>query len=147
MNEDKRQDAKKATIPCGIGALAARKRQQLERFDEERRRADERARLERDQLLKDAKEAEMRAHRKQRNLEQTEQKKLKFVLGGLVLTALRTRGPAHFTVSSQDLTRLDEKERETLDRVLAAMHAAAAKSAKGRKTKGREPDDGVDVVL
>jgi hypothetical protein len=147
MNEDKKQDAKKAAIPRGIGVLAARKRQQLERFDEERRRADERARLERDQLLKEAKEAEMRAHRKQRNLEQTEQKKLKFVLGGLILTALRTHGPGHFTVSSQDLTRLDEKEREMLDRVLAAMHAAAAKPAKGRKTKGPEPDDGVDVVL
>lgn len=147
MNEDKKPDAKKASAPRGIGALAERKRQQLERFDEERRRAEGKTRMEREQLAKEVQEANRRAQRQQRNLEQTEQKKLKFVLGGLMLTALRTHGPEHYTVSSQDLTRLDEKERQMLDRVLAALHAAAQRSAKGRKAKGSGPDDGVDVVL
>lgn len=147
MNEDKKSNAEKAPIPRGIGALAERKRQQLARFDEERRRAEEKARVEREQLAREMQEAVRRANRQQRNIELNEQKRLKFVLGGLWLGTLSRQGPGQFIVSAQDLLQLDDKERDLLHRVLSAMQLAAEKATKGRRTAESDTAEAEDTRL
>ena len=67
MNEAKKETPSRSDATRGIGAHAAKKRMQLERFDEERKKLQEKLRQERDQLARDVAEVEARDRRRQRN--------------------------------------------------------------------------------
>jgi hypothetical protein len=112
-----------------LGTMAAKKRQQLERFDAERKRMQEKQRREREELAREVAEVEARDRRRMRNEQQNDQKRIKFVLGGLVLTALIKDGRAKLSIASGDLDRLSDKDKALLAQVLAAALANSADAA------------------
>jgi hypothetical protein len=107
----------------GIGKTAAKRRDQLRLLEEKRTRTLAQLNKARAELAHAVAEAEARERRRFRNQQMQEAKRLKFILGGLVLAAMRGVGPDGFTMSSQDLAQLREKERELLDRVWAVLNA------------------------
>ncbi|NML48024.1 hypothetical protein HHL11_30025 [Ramlibacter sp. G-1-2-2] len=107
----------------GIGKTAAKRRDQLRQLEEKRRKTLARLNEARAQLAQAVAEDEARARRRQRNQQMQEYKRLKFVLGGLVLTVMQSDGPAAFAMSSQDLFRLSDKDRQLLDRVWAVIRS------------------------
>ena len=146
MNQPKSETMNRSDAPRGIGAQAARKRQELERFDEERKKLQEKWRQERDQLARDVAEVEGR-DRRRRNQELTDQKRVKFILGGLVLAALREKGLAALAITAQDLDRLKPMERQLLDQTLDTSRAPAPPAADAASNVKEAMADGVDVVL
>ena len=124
MNEEKKEPTSPPEVPRGIGAFAARKRQQLERFDQERKRLQQKMRDEREQLARDVAEAEARERRRQRNLELNSQRRVKFILGSMVFTALREKGRDALSITAMDLDGLKPLERELLDQALDSGRAA-----------------------
>jgi hypothetical protein len=105
----------------GIGKTAAKRREQLRELEEKRTRTLAQLNKARADLAQAVAEAEARERRRFRNRQMQEAKRLKFVLGGLVLEAMRGVGPDGFTMCSQDLVQLRDNERELLDRVWAAL--------------------------
>lgn len=129
--------------PRGIGARAARKREQLRRFDEERRRVQEKLRDEREQLAREVQEAESRERRRQRNQELADQRRLKFILGGVVLAAMREQGPTALRVTAEHLAGLSEADRTLLAKVLdlqSAAHSQACKDLPGGRAESGGPN-------
>lgn len=124
MNEEKKEPTSPSDVPRGIGAQAARKRLQLERFDQERKRLQQKLRDERDQLARDVAEVEARDRRRKRNLELNGQRRVKFILGSMVFSALREKGRDALSITAMDLDGLKPSERELLDQALDAGRAA-----------------------
>ena len=151
MNEPKREVKREASIrpdaPRGIGAQAAKKRMQLERFDEERKKLQEKLRQERDQLARDVAEVEGRDRRRRRNKELTGQKRAKFILGGMVFAALRQKGRDALSITAMDLDGLKPMDRQLVDQALNAAQAATPHTAEAARVANKTTDDGVDVVL
>ena len=151
MNEPKREVKREASIrpdaPRGIGAQAAKKRMQLERFDEERKKLQEKLRQERDQLARDVAEVEGRDRRRRRNKELTGQKRAKFILGGMVFAALRQKGRDAVSITAMDLDGLKPMDRQLVDQALNAAQAATPHTAEAARVANKTTDDGVDVVL
>jgi hypothetical protein len=147
MEEANEESTGKSDAPRGIGTLAARKRQQLERFDQERKRVQEKLREERDQLARDVAEVEGRDRRRRRNREMKGQKKVKFILGGMVFAALRERGRDALSITAMDLDGLKPLERQLVDQALDAAQAASSLTADASRVAKQMPDDPVDVVL
>lgn len=131
--------------PRSIGTLAARKRLELNQFEAARRRSIERLNHKRAELARTVAEAEAQERRRLRNEQMADQKRLKFVLGGIMLEALRTQGLTSLTITEQDLHRLGEKDRQLLDDVLAEdVNALDANAPEGKPDAG-SAHDGVDV--
>jgi hypothetical protein len=105
----------------GIGKTAAKRREQLRVLEEKRTRTLAQLNKARADLAQAVAEADARERRRFRNRQIQEAKRLRFILGGLVLAAMRGVGPNGFTMSSQDLVQLRDNERELLDRVWAAL--------------------------
>jgi len=147
MNQPKSETVNGSHAPRGIGAQAARKRQELERFDEERKKLQEKWRQERDQLARDVAEVEARDRRRRRNQELTDQKRVKFILGGLVLAALREKGLTALAITAQDLDRLKPMERQLLDQALDTARAPTHPAADAASYAKEATADGVDLVL
>lgn len=147
MNQPKSETVNRSDAPRGIGAQAARKRQELERFDEERKKLQEKWRQERDQLARDVAEVEGRDRRRRRNQELTDQKRVKFILGGLVLAALREKGLTALAITAQDLDRLKPMERQLLDQALDTARLPTPPAADASSNAKDATADGVDLVL
>lgn len=130
-----------------IGAVAARKRDELEQFKAARRKAIEKLNEEQALLAKAVAEAEAQARRQTRNKQLDDQKQLKFILGGLVLGSLRALGEAAFAMTTEDLKKLSEKERELLNAVLTTGIAPAASGMTEDEAPGQRAGEGVDVLL
>ena len=147
MNEAKKETPSRSDATRGIGAHAAKKRMQLERFDEERKKLQEKLRRERDQLARDVAEVEARDRRRQRNKELTGQKRLKFILGGLVLAALREKGRDALSITAVDLDGLKPADRQLLDQVLDMAQSAAPHHGSTASVASETTHDSVNVVL
>ena len=145
--EPKKEASSRSDAPRGIGAQAAKKRMQLERFDEERKKLQEKLRQERDQLARDVAEVEGRDRRRRRNKELTGQKRAKFILGGMVFAALRQKGRDALSITAMDLDGLKPMDRQLVDQALNAAQAATPHTAEAARVANKTTDDGVDVVL
>jgi hypothetical protein len=146
--EQKTQTASEKTngIPQ-LGAMARKKREQLERFDDERKRLQDKLRTEREELAREVAEVEARDRRRIRNGQLNSQKRLKFVLGGLVLTALVKNGRNAMTVTSEHLDRLSEKDSALLDQVLDAASASTANAPITIKAASGTPRTNIDLPV
>lgn len=132
-----------AGVPT-IGKTAAKRRRQLELLEQRRRKTLAQLNLARAELAQAVAEAEARDRRRQRNRQLQDLKRLKFVLGGLVLSVIREAGGSEFAMTSGDLLRLTEKETELLKQVLTVLSAspdAGGLSAKAGAVAAREPRD------
>ena len=130
-----------------IGAVAARKRDQLKQFEAARKRSIDKLNQERAALAQAVAEAEARERRRVRNQQMADQKRLKFILGGLMLGSLRSLGELGFSMTAEDLKQLPEKDRTLLTQVLAAHVSASTVDTPPEKPNGPEDDEGVDVPL
>lgn len=101
-----------------IGAKASSLRKQLQDFGERKLRIEAELREEKQKLAKDLNEAERREKRRIRNRELNDQKRLKFLLGGLALAALRRLGRKAFALAATDLEALPSKDLQLLDEAL-----------------------------
>ena len=130
-----------------IGTAAARKRDQLKQFEIARKRSIDKLNQARTELARAVAEAEARDRRRVRNQQMADQKQLKFILGGVMLEALRTQGPTAFAITPADLDRLAEKDRQLLTEVLTANAppSVTETAAVAPDTMFTEP--GVDVLL
>lgn len=130
-----------------IGSLAARKREQLEQFNAEHRRLEEKRRKAREQLTNELNKIQTRERRRQRNQEQSDDKRIRFILGGLMLTALRSQGQEAFGVGPADLSRLKLTEFALLSEILARPVTEVRPKAKPRAGGGASGGAAVDVAL
>ena len=147
MTEPKKESPSRSDAPRGIGARAAKKRMQLDRFDAERKKLQEKLRQERDQLARDVAEVEARDRRRRRNLELTGQKRVKFILGSMVFAALREKGRDALSITVMDLDGLKPMERQLLDQALDAAQAAPSPTANADSVANETTDDGDDLAL
>ena len=145
--EAKREASSRSDAPRGIGAQAAKKRMQLERFDAEHKKLQEKKRQEREHLARDVAEVEGRDRRRRRNEEQKGQKRAKFILGGMVFAALREKGRDALSITAIDLDGLKPMDRQLVDQALDAAQAATSQTVKAARVTNKTTDDGVDVVL
>lgn len=104
-----------------IGKTAAKRRMQLELLEQRRRKTLAQLNQARAELAQAVAEAEARDRRRQRNRQLQDLKRLKFVLGGLMLSVMRETGSAEFAMSSRDLLRLTEKDADLLKQVLTVI--------------------------
>lgn len=112
-----------------IGKTAAKRRMQLELLEQRRQKTLAQLNHARAELAQALAEAESRERRRQRNRQLQDLKRLKFVLGGLVLTVMREAGGSEFAMSSRDLLRLTEKEANLLKQVLTVVSPSFESSA------------------
>jgi hypothetical protein len=119
-----------------IGKRAARRRMQLDELERRQSEALARMNQERAALKQAVAEAEARARRQERTQQRKDEGQLKSILGALVLTVMRDGGPDALRMTSQDLLRLDVKDRQLLDQVWAVIIARAAAEQTPRKRKG-----------
>ena len=129
------------------GSIAARKRNQLEQFEATRKRSIEKLNHARAELVKAAAEAEGRERRRARNQQMADQKRLKFILGGLMLDYLRTSGQAAFFMRTQDLEKLKEKDQRLLHEVLMFTANTAAVGVSVIEADDPAIEMEVDVLL
>lgn len=104
-----------------IGKTAAKRRMQLELLEERRRKTLAQLNQARAELAQAVAEAEARDRRRQRNKQLQDLKRLKFALGGLVLSVMREAGAADFAMTSRDFLRLAEKDADLLKQVLTVI--------------------------
>lgn len=104
-----------------IGKTAAKRRMQLELLEERRRKTLAQLNQARAELAQAVAEAEARDRRRQRNKQLQDLKRLKFALGGLVLSVMREGGAADFAMTSRDFLRLAEKDADLLKQVLTVI--------------------------
>lgn len=110
------------TIGAGkasIGTAAARKREQLQRMTEAELRRKQAAREERAQLTKELAELEAREGRHRRELERKERQRASFVLGEIVIDAMRHQGLNDFKVTIADFAHLKLEDFEKVKRVVS----------------------------
>lgn len=145
MKEEEDGKTPNPTQAPSIGKRAAKRRMQLEEL--ERRQSEARARMnqERAALRQAVAEAEARARRQERNQQRRDEIQLKSILGALVLAVMRDGGPDALRMTSQDLLRLDAKDRQLLDKVWAAISARANADQTPRRSKGAREDDDPSV--
>ena len=138
---DSNQPSRRA--PRRPGAVAQRKREELQRFDEVRRRRDEEIRRKREELLRLVKEADARERRQATNARLANDRRLKFVLGGLALAQLRAGGLVGLRLTADDLAGLPEKDRQLLHALLAGPEGGDSQnsSAPGTGPGGGSPTD------
>lgn len=110
--------------PRRMGSLAARKREQLDKFDAARRQLMEKQREERETLVRELAEADAKKRRRDKTQEVQKFKRAKFLLGGMLLAAVRESGHRPFIVTVDDLKRLTQKDRDIVEPVLLAMRAS-----------------------
>jgi len=89
-----------------IGQAAARRREQLNKLKETEQRRQEAFRQERERLAREVAELEVQERRIQRQKQLKEKQRACFVLGELLLNALKTQGLIDFSVNRSDLDRL-----------------------------------------
>lgn len=125
-----------------ISKRAARRRMQFEELERRQSEASARMKQERAAAKKVLAEVEARARRQERAQQRKDETQLKSILGALVLTVMRDGGPDALRVTSQDLHRLQPKERELLDKVWAVISTRADQEEPPRRSKGAPEGDG-----
>lgn len=123
MNNESKQ-AENPSSPRSMGSLAARKREQLEKFDAARRQLLEKQREERERLVRELAEADAKKRRRDKTQEVQKFKRAKFLLGGMLLAVVRECGHRPFVVTVDDLKHLTQKDRDIVEPVLQAMRAS-----------------------
>lgn len=138
------ENGKMQTIHEGpsISKRAARRRMQLEELERRQSEASARMKQERAAAKKALAEVEARARRQERAQQRKDETQLKSVLGALVLTVMRDGGPDALRMTSQDLHRLQPKERELLDKVWTVISTRADQEEPPRGSKGAPEGDG-----
>lgn len=143
MNSGDSGNTPKPAQAGGVGKRAARRRMQLEELERRQSEALARMHQERAALRQAVAEAEARARRQERAQQRKDESQLKSILGALVLTLMRDGGPDALRMTSQDLHRLQPKERELLDKVWAVISARAdAEEPPHRRKQAPEGDGG-----
>jgi hypothetical protein len=132
--------------PRRPGAVAQRKREELQRFDEIRRRREEEIRRKREELLRLVKEADARVKRQATNTRLANDRRLKFALGGLALAQLRAGGLGGLQLTAAHLAGLPDKDRHLLEAVLAGQEDAGAANSTGARS-GPASGSQIDVIL
>lgn len=140
MNDEENGKTPKPTQAPSIGKRAAKRRMQLEEL--ERRQSEALARMsqERAALRKAVAAAEAKARQLERRQQRKDEAQLKCVLGALVLTVMRDGGPDALRMTSQDLHRLEAKDRELLDKVWAVISACADTEQPARSKSALDGD-------
>ena len=113
------------TARRSIGGTVATKRKQLAHLTAEKKRKHAAYILARERLARDLAELEGHERRRQRVAELNEEKRVRFILGGIWLQALQSQ-PSSFSLSLGDLTQLKPVERVLLDAVLARTLEASS---------------------
>ena len=126
MDDSETDKAQPTPQGPSIGKRAARRRMQLEELERRQSEALARMNQERAALRQAVAEAEARARRQERAQQRKDEIQLKSILGALVLTVMRDGGPDALRMTSQDLLRLDPRDRQLLDKVWAVIMARAA---------------------
>lgn len=141
MKDEENGMAPKPNEGPSIGKRAAKRRMQLEEL--ERRQNEARARMnqERAALRQAVAEEEARARRQERAQQRNDENQVKRILGALVLTVMRDGGPDALRMTSQDLLRLEAKDRQLLDKVWAVISARTDAEQAPRGSKGAHEDD------
>ncbi len=125
-----------------IGKKAERRRMQFQELERRQSEASARMKQERAAAKKALAEVQARARRQERAQQRKDQTQLKSILGALVLTVMRDGGPDALRMTSQDLHRLQPKERELLDKVWAVISTRADQEEPPRRSKGAPEGDG-----
>jgi hypothetical protein len=112
-----------------IGSMAQRKREQLRRFDEMRRKKAEEIKREREELARALKEVEARERRRAANARMNSLKRGKFVLGGLLVAKLRAGGQLPLTLTQEDINGLAKREQALFTELLEALAASLGETA------------------
>jgi hypothetical protein len=147
MNEPKKETPIRSTLPRGIGAQAAKKRQELKEFDEDHKKQQEKYRDVRKEMARDVAEADGRDRRRLRTAETKAQNRLKFILGALALAVLREKDLAAFSMTAKDLDRLKPAERQLIDQALDTARPSLSPAVAPASAAGEMPVDGVDLAL
>lgn len=141
MTDTENGKTAKSTQGPSIGRKAAKRRMQLEELERRQSEALARMNQERAALRQALAEAEARARRQERAQQRKDETQLKSVLGALVLTVMRDGGPDGLRMTSQDLLRLEPKDRQLLDKVWAVIMARAAEE---HPRRGKDALEGGD---
>lgn len=92
--------------PTSIGHAAARRRDQLDKFEEAEQRRQQAYRQERERLARELAELEVQERRIQRQQHLKEKQRACYLLGELVLNRLKSQGITDLSVSRSDLNSL-----------------------------------------
>jgi hypothetical protein len=142
---DDSKDPSKGKRKPGLGAKASSARKRLEVFEERKRRIEDELREERQRLTTDLTDAERRENRRKRNEEMNRLKRVKFILGGLVVSALREEGEKALAFATKHLGRLKPEERQLIAEALASLHPPSGPGP-GPSSIGGSSGDGAAEV-
>lgn len=124
------QEAKNPTRGrVSIGQAAARRREQLNKLKEAEQRRQEAFRQERERLAREVAELEVQERRIQRQKQLKEKQRVCFVLGELLLNAMKTQGLIDFSINRSDLDRLKPELQALVQTVVLRDQEGAAHTA------------------
>ena len=136
MRDQDNDEKTRASVRRTIKSEAQRAREQLRQFQEARKAKEEALRREQEELANALKEAEKRERRRQTTERLTNEKRIKYALGGLVLAKIRAFPGRPLQFGNDDLRMLSDKDRERLLRALSKIPAAHAASTSGAPEPG-----------
>ena len=146
MSIDNGGEKAKEASNSNVRSLTEKRRARLREFEQARKEKEDALRRAQAELAAALKEAEKREHRRQTNERLTNEKRIKYALGALVLAKKRAFPGSRLRFEEDDLRLLSEKDRARLDQALRWSPPASGGFTGGTSDGG--PDDGPpDVVV
>ena len=147
MSETTPPDSNKPGRPVTIGRVTMKKRQELDRLKEEQRRIQQVYREEKAKLERDLAESDRRDRRRESLARHNDDKRMRFILGGVILEVLRQQGTTAFSFGPMDLTRMKVADRTSLEGILARLIPTPPSPASQPIQDAPSNDSGVDLPL
>lgn len=140
MSVDNGDQKARANSNSNVRSLTEKRRAKLREFEQARKAKEDALRRAQADLAAALKEAERRERRRQTNERLTNEKRIKYALGALVLAKLRAFPGSRLRFEEDDLRLLSDKDRARLDQALR-WSPPASDGSSGGISDGR-PDDG-----
>ena len=123
-----------------IGSAAARSREELEKFEEKERRRKDAVKKEKELLERQLSQLESQARQAARAENLKEEKRVCYLLGEIILKALRAQGMTDVQVTRSDLNQLAPDNLSLVSTVAERKKGSTAPLLLPTPMKGIEPD-------
>ena len=123
-----------------IGSAAARGREELEKFEEKERLRKEAVKKEKESLERQLSQLESQARQAARAENLKEEKRVCYLLGEIILKALRAQGMTDVQVTRSDLNQLAPDNLSLVSTVVERKKGSTAPPLLSTPMKGSEPD-------
>ena len=123
-----------------ISSAAARRREELEKFEEKERRRKEAVKKEKELLERQVSQLESQARQAAKAENLKEEKRVCYLLGEIILKALRAQGMTDVQVTRSDLNQLAPDNLSLVSTVVARKKGSTAPPLLPPPLAGSEPD-------